>query len=128
MSDLSYYKKHPIYTQYAAYHNGNIKSYNSKSINYCEIFNYHKFKCFNYHGRIEIGIIINFFDRCKIIYPINQFIWECFNGLITSSCIIKSKGQLISPLSELFCIDYNYKPCQCKVNIIIKDIRGNIIV
>ena len=30
MSDLSYYKKHPIYTQYAADHNGNIKSYDSK--------------------------------------------------------------------------------------------------
>ena len=129
MSDLSYYKKHPIYTQYAADHNGNIKSYNLESINYCEILNYHKFKCFNYCGRIEIGIIINFFDRCKIIYPVNQFIWECFNGLITSSCIIKSKGRLISPLSELFCIDYNNQPCQCKFNIIIiKDIRGNRIV
>ena len=129
MSDLSNCKKHPIYTQYAADHNGNIKSYNLESINYCEILNYHKYKCFNYCGRTEIGIIINFFDRCKIIYPLNQFIWECFNGLIPSSCIIKSKDRrLIGELSKLYCIHYNYKICKCEFNIIIKDIRGNRIV
>ena len=126
MSDLFYYKKHPIYTQYAADHNGNIKSYNLESINYCEILNYHKFKCFNYCGRTEIGIIINFFDRCKIIYPLNQFIWECFNGLIPYYCIIKSKNRKeIGELSNLY--SSHYKICKCELNIKIIDIRGNRI-
>ena len=127
MSDLSNYKKHPIYENYSSDEYGNIKNSNLSCNRYCTIKSLHDYKCENYI--YEIGIIINYYDRCEIIYPVNKLMWECFHGLIPSNkIVILKQKRKIRCINNLKCIDYKYIPCKCKEkSTIIKDFKSNTI-
>ena len=124
---MSVYKKHPIFINYFGDEKGNIKKSDLSSIRYCTIKSLHDYKCKKYI--YEIGIIINYCDRCEIIYPVTKFTWECFHGLIPSNkiVILKQKNKRKS-INNLMCIDYKYISCKCKEkSTIIKDFKSKTI-
>ena len=130
MSDLSNYKKHPIYENYSSDEYGNIKNSNLSCNRYCTIDTSHDYNCVNHI--YECGIIINYYDRYEVIYPINKFIWECFYGLIPSNKIVirknKNHKKKIKRINNLKCIDYKYIPFKCEKKLItIKDFKNKTI-
>ena len=108
------YYKHPIYNNYAANAIGVIYKLNTKEYKFpIEITNHVKgcrqSKLIKYKY-----IKLDFYSRCEEDYPVYQFIWECFNGILKTRGyrIISINGKL--NIKYLKCVkndDKNY--CKC---------------
>ena len=86
------FRKHPIYEEYGANNKGEIISYSCLPIDYYMLTAEHNIDCEYLEKDMEPCFVINFYDRCEILYPINRFVWECFNGVMLNSSEIIPRG------------------------------------
>ena len=99
--DYPHYK-HPIYNNYAANEIGVIYKINTNEMKFpIEITDHVKgcpqSKLIKYRYKY---IKLDFYSRCEEDYPVYQFIWECFNG------ILKTRGYRIISINGKTNINY----------------------
>ena len=107
------YYKHPIYNNYAANKFGIIFNINTNKRQIPIKISGHLKKCPKSKLKNHQYIRLDYYSRCEVDYLLNQFIWECFNGILKpGNMIISINGS--KELQDLKCIKYDYNfNCKC---------------